>query len=314
MKTSFPDSIPVALDQQAHRYAAQFAAQQTNSFKGKQVYLNTLAVCAVQSYLQWLSIYTRLDFGDCWNSGLRAMFNVADLVLPNIGKLECRPILPGQEQITVPLETLEDRLGYVAVHFDEQLKQVYLRGFLSAKAVNYSSTSVPLTQLQSLDTLLDVIELRQRSYHLQQWFKGLFDEQWQPVTTLLGAREIALRSISPLSQTDTAQDQKRIISRGKILTLQQGEQPQSVILVVRMTESENDEIDLRLQIYPEPNQDYLPSGLRVSIYDETDKLCMEAQTGYTDDGVQLEFSCLPQESFRLDLKLGNISLSEQFIV
>lgn len=312
MKTSLPDSIPVALDQQAHRYAAQFAAQQTNVLKGKQVYLNTLAVCAVQSYLQWLSIYTRLDLGDCWNSGLRAMFNVADLVLPNIGKLECRPILPGQEQITVPLETLSDRLGYVAVHFDEQLKQVGLKGFLSAKAVNYSSTSVPLTQLQSLDALLDVIEVRQRSYHLQQWFNGLFDEQWQPVTTLLGA--MALRSISPLGQTDTPQEQKQMVSRGKMLTLQQGEHPQSVILVVKMTESENDEIDLQLQIYPEPNQDYLPSGLRVSIYDETDKLCMEAQTGYTDDGVQLEFSCLPQESFRLDLTLGNISLSEQFIV
>lgn len=313
MKTSFPDSIPVALDQQAHRYAAQFASQQTNPRKGKQVYLNTLAVCAVHTYLQWLSIKTRLDLGDCWNAGMRKMFNIADLILPNLGKLECRPILPGQDRLMIPLEALEGRIGYVAVHFDEQLDQVYLRGFLPAKGVSYSASSVPLTGLQSLDTLMERIDWRQQSVNLQQWFSRLFDEQWQPVTTLLASSSVALRSVSPSQQTDIELN-RRIVSRGKIITLQQGEQQESVILVVKMTDSENDEIDLRLQIYPEQNKEYLPSGLRIRIYDETDKLCMEAQTGYTDDGVQLEFSCLPQEGFRLDLTLGDIYLSEQFVV
>lgn len=313
MKTSSPDSIPVALDKLAHRYAAQFASQQANPRKGKQVYLNTLAVYAVHTYLQWLSVKTRLDLGDCWNAGMRKMFNVADLVLPNLGKLECRPILPTQERLMVPLEALEGRIGYVAVHFNEQLDQVHLSGFLPAKGVTYSASSVPLTELQSLDTLIDRLEWRQQSVNLQQWFSQLFDEQWQPVTALLASSAVALRSLSPSQQTDI-EPNRRIVSRGKIITLQQGEQQESVILVVKMTDSENDEIDLRLQIYPEQNKEYLPSGLRISIYDETDKLCMEAQTGYTDDGVQLEFSCLPQEGFRLDLTLGDIYLSEQFVV
>lgn len=310
MKTSFPDSIPVALDQQAHRYASQFAAQQANSLKGKQVYLNTLAVCAVQTYLQWLCVKTRLDLGDCWNAGARAMFNVADLVLPNIGKLECRPLLLGEEQITIPLEALDSRIGYVAVHFAESLDQVYLRGFLSARAVNFGTTSVPLTSLQSLDTLIDVIDWRQRAVNLQQWFKKIFDEQWQPVTDLVPSRSIALRSLP----SSFEQNSQQMISRGKRLTLQQDETSVSVILVLKMTQLENNEIDLRLQIYPEPNQEYLPSGLKVGIYDETEQLCMEAQTGDTDDGIQLEFSCFPDECFRLDLTLGHTSLSEQFIV
>jgi hypothetical protein len=313
MKTTFPNSIPVALDRQAHRYAAQFASQQADPQKGQQVYLNTLAVCAVHTYLRWLSIKTRLDLGDCWNEGLRAILNVADLVLPNLGKLECRPVLPGQERLTIPLETLADRIGYVAVHFDEELEQVYLRGFLSAKTVSHQTNSVPLAQLESLDLLMDAIDWREGAVNLQQWFKQVFDEQWQPVTALLAPSSVALRSVSPSAAAEKEPHQ-RMMSRGKVLTLKQGEQEESVILVVKMTESGNEAIDLRLQIYPEPNHEYLPSGLRVSIYDEADKLCMEAQTGHTDNGVNLEFSCLPSEGFRLDLTLGETYLSEQFVV
>lgn len=311
MKTTFPDSIPVALSVQDHLYAAQFAARQANPRKGKQVYLNTLAVCAVNTYLQWLSVKTRLDLGDCWNAGMRSLFNVADLVLPNLGKLECLPVLPNEDSLTIPLETLEDRLGYIAVRFDGQLKQVYLSGFLSAKAVTPSVSSVPLMELRSLDVLSDTLEWRRKCVNLQQWFKELFSDEWQPVSTILAASSVALRSVGPSGATDT--DEQRIVSRGKVLKLQQGERSESVILVVKMTEAK-EEIELRLQLYPEPNKEYLPSGLRVSIYDETEKLCMEAQTGLSDDGVQLEFSCLPHEGFRLDLSLGDFYLSEQFVV
>ena len=62
-------NIKVSLSPYAHSYAAQFAAEQTTPRKGKHVYLNTLAVYAVNNYLKWLNIPSNLAQSDCWNPG-----------------------------------------------------------------------------------------------------------------------------------------------------------------------------------------------------------------------------------------------------
>ena len=49
--TTFDLRVP--LTSAAHTIALQFAAEQDNPIKGKQVYLNTLAVIAVQKSLSW---------------------------------------------------------------------------------------------------------------------------------------------------------------------------------------------------------------------------------------------------------------------
>ncbi|PHM06717.1 DUF1822 family protein, partial [Nostoc sp. 'Peltigera malacea cyanobiont' DB3992] len=75
------------------------------------------AVYAVHSYLKWLNIETALNQGDSWHRGLRAIFDVADLVLPGVGKLECRPVLPDEAAIVLPPIMTQERIGYVAVQF-----------------------------------------------------------------------------------------------------------------------------------------------------------------------------------------------------
>ena len=106
--------VPVPLNLEAHRLALEFAKEQRNPQKGKKVYLNTLAVYAVHSFLKWLQIDSDLTQGESWNPGLRALYDVADLVLPGIGKLECRRILPEENDCVLPLEVTDERIGYVA--------------------------------------------------------------------------------------------------------------------------------------------------------------------------------------------------------
>ncbi len=62
--------INIPLSRYAHNLAEEFAAQQYSSDKSKKVYLNTLAVYAVHSYLTWLNIKTTLT-GDSWHENLR---------------------------------------------------------------------------------------------------------------------------------------------------------------------------------------------------------------------------------------------------
>ncbi|NEQ85170.1 MAG: DUF1822 family protein, partial [Moorea sp. SIO2I5] len=97
-------NLEITLGIKAHRFASKFAAEQATTTKSKQVYLNTLAVYAVHRYLKYLGIDTDLNESDCWNPILRHQWNVADLVVPGIGTLECRPVLPGETTVSLPPE------------------------------------------------------------------------------------------------------------------------------------------------------------------------------------------------------------------
>lgn len=149
--------ITVPLEKEAHLWARGFAAEQATPDKGKRVYLNTLAVYAVQSFLKWLQIETDLEDADSWHPIARSLFNVADLVIPNLGKLECRPVLIGENVLTLPPEVMEDRIGYIAVGFQEQLNEVQLLGFAPALEPGNVLTQLPITNLQPLENLIDYL-------------------------------------------------------------------------------------------------------------------------------------------------------------
>ena len=89
MNSQHQKLLEIPLGIEAHRLAGEFATEQVNTEKSKRVYLNILAVYAVHRYLKWLGIETSLMQSDSWNPILRNKWNVADLEIPRIGKLEC---------------------------------------------------------------------------------------------------------------------------------------------------------------------------------------------------------------------------------
>ena len=111
---------------EAHRQAQQFRQHHADSVKGKQVYLNTLAVYAVHEYLQILGIDTNLEASLSWNPITQTLSDTAALQVEPQGQFECRPVLPKSESCHVPPETWSDRLGYIAVQFDPQLETATL--------------------------------------------------------------------------------------------------------------------------------------------------------------------------------------------
>ena len=243
MTSTQSQSISIPLGKDAHEWAEQFAAEQDTPQKGKRVYLNTLAVYAVNSYLKWLMVDTDLSQGDSWHPGLRTLFDVADLVLPNMGKLECRPVLPGEVTLDLPLEVTQDRIGYVAVQFNQQLDSVQLLGFAPAMTFDLPHEKLQLAQLQSLDTLFDTIHnsLSQQAenagttpsavlVNLRQWLEGIFNEDWQPTGLVLASNFRRTTSITNST------------SRGKVINL--ADQP--LVLVVQLTDTVTEEVDIRL--------------------------------------------------------------------
>ncbi len=145
----------IALKPESHRFAQELAAEQPTPQKRKRVYLNALSVYSVHSFLQWMEVETDLSAGDSWNPYLCGLFDATDLVIPNLGKIECRPVMLEDTAISLPPEVTEDRIAYVGVRFQEQLDKVELLGFIRSADVPESSTTIEFDQLEPIENLID---------------------------------------------------------------------------------------------------------------------------------------------------------------
>jgi hypothetical protein len=322
----------IMLDRQTHLYAQQFASQQATPAKGKQVYLNTLAVCAVNNYLKCFSIPTNLSQSDCWHPGMRATFNVADLILPNFGKLECLWILPQQETVAISPEVREDRIGYLVVQLEEELQKGELLGFVPTQATSFARETISINQLQPLDFLFDTLDrLRgiqapplnggvsplQKQINFRQWLNGIFTPDWQPIATIMAGRiarsltEHTKSTVEGRNQPLTKDASVNTISRGKAIALfdNDNSREEQVILIVKITESSADAIDFCVQIYPDGENHNLPTGLSIKIVDEAGETCLSAITEDNDDWMQLEFTCQPEANFTIELNLADININ-----
>jgi len=155
--TYTPDiCLTITLNNESREIAHKFALEQNTTQKSKEVYLNTLAVLAVQSFLEWIGVENDLETSDSWHPAVRCFHNLADLVIPNIGKLECRPVMEEETIISLPLEVTEDRIAYIGVLFQEQLNKVQLLGFYLAE--NQQPTEIKVADLEPIETLIDFID------------------------------------------------------------------------------------------------------------------------------------------------------------
>lgn len=124
------DAVPMPIPDQARQMAEQFAAEQPTSEKAEQVRRNLLAVIALRDYLQFQGYVPDLAASDCWNPILRRLDDIADLVVSNVGRFECRAFAPGQEFCPLPGGVQYGRVGYVAVELDAELRWAWLLGFV----------------------------------------------------------------------------------------------------------------------------------------------------------------------------------------
>jgi len=305
MNSTQPDYLQIPLGKDAHQKAEEFAAEQDDIDKGKQVYLNTLAVYAVNNYLKWLSIETALYQSDSWNWSTRTFFDIADLMLPNVGRIECRPVLPGEEVVVLPQEVTQERIGYIAVRFNKQLDFVQILGFVPARPIINNSEIIEINRFESIDILIDIINRRKMKVNLCQWLEGIFNQDWEsPELVLAGS----FRSTATMTRQDK-DSQTSSISRAKVVDV--GRQ---IVLLMELTPTNSAVFDIRLRVYPAENTLHLPQDLQLTIFDESGVACMNTQAEIANDWMQLEFDCQHEEKFSVELKLGETSITEEFIV
>jgi len=156
-------AITVPLSTANRGQAEAFAQHQSSSAKQDRVYRNTLAVSAVNYYLQLQQFSTDLESCNSWSIPNQFCEDAADLMVVGLGKVECRPIASLDEPLSLPPEVWLDRIGYIAVHLNADFTEATLLGFITAFNPDELDPDNPiktisLSELQSLDDLMDYFE------------------------------------------------------------------------------------------------------------------------------------------------------------
>jgi hypothetical protein len=150
--------VVISLGPEAHHKAKTFAVEQLTPERQRRVYIDTLAVYAVHSFLRWMEVETDLEASESWNRLPCDLEEGADLVLPQLGSLECCAVLPGETSCTVPTGSIRERIGYVLVQFEQNLGQAQILGFVPPLDPDDPPARLDYSNLQPIETLFEYLE------------------------------------------------------------------------------------------------------------------------------------------------------------
>lgn len=323
-----PDSLTftVPLSWEAHSLAETYHSQQVSKAKAKQVYLNTLAVYAVDHYLRCLGVKTDPAGSESRNPIALNFLNIADLSLPQIGKLECRPVLPHAQVLQIPSEVQADRIGYLAVQFTQSLKKAEILGFTP----NFVAKT-PLADLRSLTELPKYLDQIRQNFVVSQlspfqtptlvdlsnWFIGATSAGWQTLDALLGTYPslVAVRGEHERVDKETSQPQPQSeIQRAKLIDLGLQLGDQAVVLVLTLSTNDDQTISALAQVHPASGASCLPPQLQLKMLSESGEVMQEVWSRGQDNHIQLKrFSGQKGDRFRLQVVLEDISITENFV-
>jgi Protein of unknown function (DUF1822) len=329
----------------ARDQAEAFAREQSNPTKLRQVYLNTLAVQVVESYLQMMDIPTDRESSHCWQYADRHCTDVADLAIPGLGYLECRPTQ--DETLHVPPEVWSERIGYVGVEIDQDCRSGKILGFMSA----VETETVSRQQLQPLEALLERLQpqLQQQWGHLRlgvqlgQWLNQQFEARWQalqtpsrpPALAFLGERfaqldpqqpdATAIAALEDLLATTTDEEtrwraaealwtmvpQHAATGVRRMLDLGLQLHGEAVALMVAILPKPNQQLAVLLRVYP-TRDTHLPPELALAGLYPTGEAFLTVQSKASDNYIQCKFTAEPGEQFHVQVALAGSMLTERF--
>jgi Protein of unknown function (DUF1822) len=185
MLTHCSDEIVIPLTTADRQLAEVFAADHDDPDATAQIYANTLAVQAMQTYFRWMQVPVDLAQSRSQN---QPQADVADLYLPELGqRLECCAVRSGGTDCPIAPAQQTGRLGYVAVELDPQGYAAKLLGYLPQAQLRALRSTRPtgaiaLGQFEPLAQLL--VALTPEPIALNSWLKGNFSPAWQALPAL----------------------------------------------------------------------------------------------------------------------------------
>jgi hypothetical protein len=209
--------------------------------------------------------------------------------------------LPNAEFVCVPPDVWEGRIGYVVIQISKSLREATLLGFVK----QVTSLEVPLTEIRSLQELPRYLNKSRSVLNLSQWFEGIFEASWQAVEAFLDTQPTEL-AFNYRSAPTTK------VRRCKLIEL--GTSEQSVLMSVELTEADEQEMEISLEVQPTKGQTYLPTNLQLMLLNEEGEAIDNVQVESDNQTIELQFAGEVGDRFSVNLVLGDVSFTENFII
>lgn len=299
-----------------HQIAEEFYRQHSNPHKARQVYLNTLSVLAVNFYLTCLGIQTNFEQSQSWNPALQVLLDSADLWVYDLGRLECRAILPDAKVCVIPPQVWSDRIAYVVIQLNSDLTEAALLGFVSS----VETEALLIETLQPIEHFPDYLNDYLNSVSaprgeavaitvLNHWLKNQISAGWQTLETLLNWQEQPTFSFRAPVAFDSLSQATSGIKRGRFLTL--GTPQTQVLFLAEITPRTASEYQIKIELYPAGVEAYLPRSLHLSVLDESEKAVLQAENS-NSEGLEFQFTGEPGERFSVRISLQEDNIIEAF--
>jgi hypothetical protein len=300
-----PLTFTVNLTPKAHQLAEKFCRCHANFQKSEQVYLNTLAIYSVNHYLQCLGFTTDWKGSNSYDVIIQSFLNIADLEVINSGKLECRVVLADGEFVYIPQEVWTARIGYIIVQIDECLETATLLGFTP----KVSTEQLPLSQLRKLEEFPQYLQQVTPPINLNEWFEDILQQGWQTLESLLNPESVGDLNLSFKDASYLRAEEVTKAVKGIELD------NQSVLMLLALKPEDDEQISVRLRIYPDSENKCLPENLKLAILSDSGETLKEVTSRSIDNFIQLpSFRCASQESFKIKLSFNDICFTESFFL
>jgi hypothetical protein len=293
-----------------------------------QLYLNRLALLCFEEWLEKTSPLYSIDKTKCSNE-VGAIYNlkVNEFKLNLITK---EHVL--DEEVKIPCVVIDQSHAahfYVVLEVSEEEQQLIIRGFLRHdRLINYCKQintwgdnyyRIPLAVfdpepqhlLFNCDFLdpaailsLPVAPELNNRVNLGKWLAGVYAPVWKTIEALFGAENYLAGSLRQPGQAD---------SRGKLIDLGLQLQEQKVVLLVNVTEADNQELTVLVQLHPAGDERYLPAKITLILLSQSGERLQEVQARSLDNYIQLRsFKGLSGTLFQLMVSHGGFSVFENF--
>ena len=298
---------------ETHVTAARFCRYQCRAERAKQVYLNTLAVSAVNLYLNSIGWSTHLEESDSWNPISQTMMDVADLQIPGYGKLECRYTLKGENTVTIPPEVWSERIGYVVVELENSLRHATILGF----AKSATQIRLPIEKLESLIDFPAYLSQQKRAAVIQpprlnKWLASEQSLNWQNLAELFDST-LASNFRSAVNIANTIEDRLSSgVQKVKLIYFAKSNNI-AVALILNIRSQNKQEFDISLTVCNSQAGYFLPKGLEIIIMDKDNCPVMIAQANKTET-IEFCFSGRLGEKFSIELAFDEEIIVEKFVI
>ena len=149
----------------------------------------------------------------------------------------------------------------------------------------------------------------EKSANLSQWLEGIFEIGWQRREELLTSEQFSL----VWEAKDGSLDGDRP-SRAKQINLTTDSLSPAIILLVNLTQETEETVIIQLRVYPTGETSYLPENFKLQVLVEEEEVFQEVTARSADEWMQVQFDADLGDEFRVRLILGEMTVTEDFII